>query len=84
MGPVGQGGGGPPGKRRQQGNRRRHRPLCEDYRWPFGPADLDRPLPSAGLIAEKLLGMNRGAAAIAIDASQIKGLHSCCITGGIG
>ena len=37
-----------------------------------------------GLIAEKLLGMDRGAAAIAIDASLIKGCYGCCITGGIG
>ena len=37
-----------------------------------------------GLIAEKLLGMDRGVAPIAIDASQVRACYSCCITGGIG
>ena len=37
-----------------------------------------------GLIAEKLLGMDRGAAAIAIDASQIKGVLQLLHHRGIG
>ena len=37
-----------------------------------------------GLIAEKLLGRNRGAAAIAVDASQIKGVPQLLHHRGIG
>lgn len=62
-----------PRRRRRHHHRRRHRSLRDDYRQPRHSPGDHWPL-LGGLIAEKLLGHGIGAAAVAIDPAQIKGV----------